>query len=81
MDIIQEQKQKFQEKIKNMDDEQFEQFAKTMYRTFNFLCVLEDMDIEQVYILQNKEPKEHNISITSKEFCEAFEKYTNLDVE
>ena len=81
MDIIQEQKQKFQEKIKNMDAEQFEQFTKTMYRTFNFLCVLEDMDIEQVYILQNNEPTEHNISMTAKEFCEAFEKYTNLDVE
>ena len=64
-----------------MDNAQFEQFAKTMYRTFNFLCALEDMDIEQVYILQNNEPKEHNISMTAKEFCEAFEKYTDLDVE
>lgn len=81
MNIIEKQKQIFQEKIKNMDNTQFEQFAKTMYRTFNFLCALEDMDIEQVYILQNNEPKEHNISMTAKEFCEAFEKYTDLDVE
>lgn len=81
MDIIEKQKQMFQEKIKNMDKAQFEKFTKTMYRTFNFLCALEDMDIEQVYMLQNNEPKEYNISMTAKEFYEAFEKYTGLDVE
>ena len=59
---------------------QFKELNRVMDRCFNFICILEDMDIEQVNDLQAT-PKEHNISMTSKELMEAFKDILNMDIE
>ena len=51
--------------------EQFNQLNRTMYRCFNFILAVEDMDIPQVNDLQAT-PKEYNISMTSVELMKAF---------
>lgn len=60
--------------------EQFNQLNRIMYRCFNFILAVEDMDIQQVNDLQAT-PKEYNISMTSKELMEAFKDILNMDIE
>ena len=60
--------------------EQFNQLNRVMDRCFNFFVALEDMNISQVNDLQAT-PKEHNISMTSKELMKAFKDILNMDIE
>ena len=60
--------------------EQFNQLNKIMFRCFNFIAAVEDMDIQEVNDLQAT-PKEHNISMTSVELMKAFKDILNMDIE
>ena len=61
-------------------EKQFNELNRVMDKCFNFILILEDMDIAQVNELQTT-PKEDNISITSKELMEAFKNILNMDIE
>ena len=61
-------------------EKQKKELEKIMYRTFNFILCIEDMDIEAVNELQNM-PKEDNVSMTSKELMNAFKNILNMDIE
>ena len=63
-----------------ISDKQFKELNRVMDRCFNFIWTLEEMDIPQVNDLQAT-PKEHNISMTSKELMEAFKDILNMDIE
>ena len=51
-----------------------------MYRTFNFINAIEDMDIPEVNDLQD-EPIDANVGITSKELHRFFYNVLNIDIE
>ena len=60
--------------------EEFDQLNRVMDRCFNFIFVLECMNIQEVNDLQAT-PKEHNISMTSIELLKAFKDILNMDIE
>ena len=60
--------------------EQFNQLNRIMFRCFNFIVAVEDMDIQEVNDLQAT-PKEYNISMTSIELMKAFKNILNMDIE
>ena len=70
----------FKEKVSQMTLKDFTEFEKVMFRAFNFINILEDMDIEKVNNLQGT-PKEDNISMTSKELMEVFRSKLSMDIE
>ena len=51
-----------------------------MYRTFNFILAVEDMDIIEINKLQAL-PKEDNINTSSMELMNEFKRLFNLDIE
>lgn len=78
--LLQDEKKIFTEKVNNMTDAEFKHFRQVMYRTFNFIWTLEEMELKEVINLQNT-PKEDNISMTSKELMETFKTRFGMDIE
>ena len=70
----------FKEHINKLNVDDFKKFCKVLYRTFNFINLIEDMDIKEVNeILQL--PREDNVNMTSLELMQEFKKYTGLNIE
>ena len=70
----------FKNKVQNMNEQDFKTFQNLMYRTFNFIRVIEDMDMAEINKLQAL-PKEHNINTSSVELMSEFKRLFNLDIE
>ena len=70
----------FKNKVQNMSEQDFKTFSNLMYRTFNFILAIEDMDITEINKLQAL-PKEHNINTSSMELMSEFKRIFNLDIE
>lgn len=71
---------KFKNKVQNMSEQDFKTFQNLMYRTFNFILAIEDMDIIEINKLQAL-PKEDNINTSSMELMNEFKRIFNLDIE
>jgi hypothetical protein len=71
---------KFKNKVQNMSEQDFKTFSNLMYRTFNFILAVEDMDIIEINKLQAL-PKEDNINTSSMELMNEFKRLFNLDIE
>lgn len=70
----------FKNKVQNMSEQDFKTFSNLMYRTFNFILAIEDMDIIEINKLQAL-PKEDNINTSSMELMNEFKRIFNLDIE
>ena len=70
----------FKSAVNGMSLAEFKAFQRTMFRTFNFINTLEDMDISEVNTLQ-AEPVETNITMTSKELQTFFNDVLLMDIE
>lgn len=70
----------FKNKVQNMSEQDFKTFSNLMYRTFNFILAVEDMDIAEINKLQAL-PKEDNINTSSMELMNEFKRLFNLDIE
>lgn len=70
----------FKTKVQNMSEQDFKTFSNLMYRTFNFILAVEDMDITEINKLQAL-PKEDNINTSSMELMNEFKRIFNLDIE
>lgn len=70
----------FKNKVQNMSEQDFKTFSNLMYRTFNFILAIEDMDIIEINKLQAL-PKEDNINTSSMELINEFKRLFNLDIE
>ena len=70
----------FKTKVQNMSEQDFKTFSNLMYRTFNFILAIEDMDIIEINKLQAL-PKEDNINTSSMELMNEFKRLFNLDIE
>lgn len=70
----------FKNKVQNMSEQDFKTFSNLMYRTFNFILAVEDMDIIEINKLQAL-PKEDNINTSSMELMNEFKRIFNLDIE
>lgn len=78
---LQEKKfKKFKEKVNSMTIDEFTEFDRVMYRTFNFIWAVEELDIEEVNNLQANQ-KEDTLSMTSKELFDFFKKNLSMDIE
>ena len=53
MELKEKKFKQFKEKVNNMTLHEFTEFDMIMFRTFNFINALEDMDIERVNNLQD----------------------------
>lgn len=84
MDLQKEAKEnnfkKFKEKVNSMTIEDFTEFDRLMYRTFNFIWIVEELDIEEVNNLQANQ-NEDTLSMTSKELFDFFKKNLSMDIE
>lgn len=70
----------FKNAVNGMSLVEFKAFQRTMFRTFNFINAIEDMDISEVNTLQ-AEPVETNITMTSKELYTFFNDVLLMDIE
>lgn len=70
----------FKNAVTSMSLAEFKAFQRTMFRTFNFINTLENMDISEVNTLQ-AEPVETNITMTSKEYKHFFNDVLLMDIE
>ena len=70
----------FKSAVNSMSLAEFKMFQRTMFRTFNFINTVEDMDISEVNTLQ-AEPVETNITMTSKELYTFFKDVLLMDIE
>ena len=70
----------FKSAVTGMSLAEFKMFQRTMFRTFNFINAIEDMDISEVNTLQ-AEPVETNITMTSKELYTFFNDVLLMDIE
>lgn len=70
----------FKNKVQNMSEQDFKTFSNLMYRTFNFILAVEDMDIIEINKLQAL-PKEDNMNTSSMELMNEFKRIFNLDIE
>ena len=70
----------FKNAVTGMSLAEFKAFQRTMFRTFNFINTVEDMDISEVNTLQ-AEPVETNITMTSKELHTFFNDVLLMDIE
>ena len=70
----------FKNAVNGMSLAEFKAFQRTMFRTFNFINTVEDMDISEVNTLQ-AEPVETNITMTSKELYTFFKDVLLMDIE
>ena len=71
---------KFKEKVNSMTVDEFTEFDRVMYRTFNFIWAVEELDIEEVNNLQANQ-KEDTLSMTSKELFDFFKKNLSMHIE
>ena len=71
---------KFKEKVNSMTVDEFTEFDRVMYRTFNFIWAVEELDIEEVNNLQSNQ-KEDTLSMTSKELFDFFKKNLSMHIE
>ena len=69
-----------QEKVNSMTLDEFTEFDRVMYRTFNFIWTVEELDIEEVNNLQANQ-KEDTLSMTSKELFDFFKKNLSMNIE
>ena len=70
----------FKSAVNSMTLAEFKAFWRIMFRTFNFINTVEDMDISEVNTLQ-AEPVETNITMTSKELQTFFNDVLLMDIE
>ena len=70
----------FKSAVNGMSLAEFKMLQRTMFRTFNFINAIEDMDISEVNTLQ-AEPVETNITMTSKELHTFFNNVLLMDIE
>ena len=70
----------FKNAVTGMSLAEFKMFQRTMFRTFNFINTVENMDISEVNTLQ-AEPVETNITMTSKELQTFFNDVLLMDIE
>ena len=70
----------FKSAVNSMSLAEFKAFWRIMFRTFNFINAIEDMDISEVNTLQ-AEPVETNITMTSKELQTFFNDVLLMDIE
>ena len=70
----------FKSAVNSMSLAEFKVFWRIMFRTFNFINTVEDMDISEVNTLQ-AEPVETNITMTSKELYTFFKDVLLMDIE
>ena len=63
-----------------MTVDEFTEFDRVMYRTFNFIWAVEELDIEEVNNLQANQ-KEDTLSMTSKELFDFFKKNLSMHIE
>ena len=70
----------FKSAVNGMSLAEFKMLQRTMFRTFNFINAIEDMDISEVNTLQ-AEPVETNITMTSKELQTFFNDVLLMDIE
>ena len=70
----------FKSAVNSMSLAEFKAFWRIMFRTFNFINAIEDMDISEVNTLQ-AEPVETNITMTSKELQTFFNDALLMDIE
>lgn len=57
--------------------EQFNKIESIMYRVFNYMLLVEDMDMPEV----NEALKKYEININSLELMETFKNVLNMDIE
>ena len=70
----------FKDTVANMKLSEFSEFIMTMYTTYNFLRVVEDMEIDRVEYLQDM-PEDKHVSMTSKKLAGFFRKNLSVDIE
>ena len=70
----------FKDTVANMKLSEFSEFIMTMYTTYNFLRLVEDMEIPQVEYLQDM-PEDKHVSMTSKRLADFFRKNFSMDIE
>ena len=71
----------FKDRVNVMTLKEFSEFMNVMFRTFNFINAVEDMDIDEVNILQGMARGYANYSMTSKELMEFFNDKLSMDIE
>ena len=70
----------FKDTVANMKLSEFSEFIMAMYTTYNFLRVVEDMEIDRVEYLQDM-PEDKHVSMTSKKLADFFRKNFSMDIE
>lgn len=70
----------FKDAVANMKSSEFSEFIMTMYTTYNFLRVVEDMELDEVDYLQDM-PEDKHVSMTSKKLADFFRKNFSMDIE
>ena len=70
----------FKDRVANMKLSEFSDFIMTMYTTYNFLRVLEDMEIDRVEYIQDM-PEDKHVSMTSKKLADFFRENFSMDIE
>ena len=70
----------FKDTVANMKLSEFSEFIMTMYTTYNFLRVLEDMEIDRVEYIQDM-PEDKHVSMTSKKLADFFRENFSMDIE
>lgn len=71
----------FKDRVNVMTLKEFSEFMNVMFRTFNFINAVEDMDIDEVNSLQGMARGNANYSMTSKELMEFFNDKLSMDIE
>ena len=70
----------FKDIVANMKLSEFSDFIMTMYTTYNFLRLVEDMEIGQVEYLQDM-PEDKHVSMTSKKLADFFRENFSMDIK
>ena len=70
----------FKDTVANMKLSEFSEFIMTMYTTYNFLRVVEDMELDEVEYLQDM-PEDKHVSMTSKKLADFFRRNLSMDIE
>ena len=70
----------FKDTVANMKLSEFSEFIMTMYTTYNFLRLVEDMELDEVEYLQDMSEDKH-VSMTSKRLADFFRKNFSMDIE
>ena len=70
----------FKDRVANMKPSEFSDFIMTMYTTYNFLRLVEGMEIAQVEYVQDM-PESKHVSMTSKKLADFFRENFSMDIE